>query len=160
MKITNAMYMIASSKLRKAKSEAGQDGTVFLMRSVRPWLLLKQSIPYDLSHIYLGRKKSDSLKRYGYLILTADKGLSGAYNHNIVKLVQPELDKHPEQNDLYVAGRMGRHYYRKTGANVMHNFHYTVQESVHGQSPFYDAACDRCTTKKVRSMNCISYTAV
>ena len=30
MKITNAMYMIASSKLRKAKSEAGQDGTVFL----------------------------------------------------------------------------------------------------------------------------------
>ena len=23
---------------------------------------------------------------------------------------------------------MGRHYYRKTGANVMHNFHYIVQE--------------------------------
>ena len=67
-------------------------------------------------------EKSDSLKRYGYLILTADKGLSGAYNHNIVKLVQPELDKHPEQNNLYVAGRMGRHYYRTNGCKCYAQF--------------------------------------
>ncbi|MEI3246376.1 MAG: ATP synthase F1 subunit gamma [Lachnospiraceae bacterium] len=127
MKITNAMYMIASSKLRKAKSEADKTEPYFF--AIRQAMAsIEKSIPYDLSHIYLGRKKSDSLKRYGYLILTADKGLSGAYNHNIVKLVQPELDKHPEQNNLYVAGRMGRHYYRKMGANVMHNFHYIVQE--------------------------------
>ncbi len=127
MKITNAMYMIASAKLRKAKSES--DKTKPYFHTIRQVMAsVEKSIPEGLSHMYLGRKKSDNEKTYGYLIMTADKGLSGAYNHNIVKLVQEELDKHPEQNNLYVAGRMGRHYYRKAGENVMHKFHYIVQE--------------------------------
>ena len=127
MKITNAMYMIASSKLRKAKSES--DNTEPYFFTIRQVMAsVEKSIPEGMSHIYLGRKKADHEKNYGYVILTADKGLSGAYNHNIVKLVQKELDKHPDQNSLYVAGRSGRHYYRKIGANVMHKFHYIVQE--------------------------------
>ena len=95
MKITNAMYMIASSKLRKAKSESDKtEPYFFTIRQVMA--SVEKSIPEGMSHIYLGRKKADHEKNYGYVILTADKGLSGAYNHNIVKLVQKELDKHPD----------------------------------------------------------------
>ena len=127
MKITNAMFMIASSKLRKAKESAAAVEPYFFAIG-QAMASVEKSIPRDFQHIYLRKKIGDSQKTYGYLILTADKGLSGAYNHNIVKLVQKELDKHPEQNALYVAGRLGRHHYRKMGANVMHKFHYSVQE--------------------------------
>lgn len=128
MKITNAMYMIASAKLRKAKSALEQTEPYF--DSIRKTMAAIQDDVPKIHHIYCaeGARREGADKRYGYLVMTADKGLSGAYNHNIVKLTQTELDKHPGQNHLYVAGRLGRHYFRKQGENVMHKFHYVVQE--------------------------------
>lgn len=128
MKITNAMFMIASSKLRKAKKEVEVSGPYF--SAMRETIAAIQDYAPAVQNRYYDKRpeKSGKDRTYGYLVLTADKGLSGSYNHNVVKLVQKELDKHPGQNALYVAGRLGRHFYRKQGENVMHQFHYVVED--------------------------------
>ena len=45
---------------------------------------------------------------------TADKGLAGAYNHNIIKL-EEEILAQPGIHKLFVVGELGRHYF----ANIM-----------------------------------------
>ena len=42
----------------------------------------------DVEHIYLESStvKDPAEKKVGYIVITADKGMAGSYNHNIVKL--------------------------------------------------------------------------
>ena len=40
------------------------------------------------------------------MVVTADKGLAGSYNHNILKIAEEELAKHPKRQ-LYVLGEDG-----------------------------------------------------
>ena len=93
MKITNAMFMIASSKLRKAKREVEVSGPYF--QAMRQTIAAIQDYAPMVQNRYYDKRpeKSGRDRTYGYLVLTADKGLSGSYNHNVVKLVQKELDK-------------------------------------------------------------------
>ena len=46
----------------------------------------------------------------GYIVVTADKGLAGAYNHNVLKLAEQEMAKH-KNTCLFVVGQIGRHYF-------------------------------------------------
>ena len=84
MKITNAMYMISSSKLRVAKQK---------LEDTEPYFYsLQMAISRFLRHIpdtesrYFDQKTEipDAEKRRGYIVITADKGLAGAYNHNVI----------------------------------------------------------------------------
>ena len=47
------------------------------------------------------------------IVITADKGLAGAYNHNVLKLASEQLEK-GGQNKLFVVGELGRQYFMKT----------------------------------------------
>ena len=40
-------------------------------------------------------------------MITADKGLAGAYNHNVIKMAQ-ELFEQGENNKLFVVGELGQ----------------------------------------------------
>ena len=40
---------------------------------------------------------------YAYLVITADKGLAGAYNMNVLKKAEEALNNHPDTK-LYVVG--------------------------------------------------------
>ena len=66
-------------------------------------------------------------RRIGSIVVTADKGLAGAYNHNIVKLEEEILAK-PGIHKLFVVGELGRHYFSKHGVDIDTNFQYTVQK--------------------------------
>lgn len=57
----------------------------------------------------------------GYLVITADKGMAGAYNHNIIKRVENEIKKH-ENSNLFVVGDLGREYLSAKGYNVAEDF--------------------------------------
>ena len=65
-------------------------------------------------------------KKRGYIVITADKGLAGAYNHNVIKMAH-ELCEQGENNKLFVVGELGRQYFAKEGLAVDSEFHYTVQ---------------------------------
>ena len=44
------------------------------------------------------------------MVITGDKGLAGAYNHNVLKLAHEWMEK-SENNRLYVVGELGRQYF-------------------------------------------------
>ncbi len=126
MKITNAMYMISSSKLKKSrKSLEDTEPYFYTLQSAMSRIL--RHIP-DMENIYFRTNKDKNPEdlRVGYIVVTADKGLAGAYNHNVLKMTEEHLKKcaHPK---LFVLGELGRHYFEQHGINIDKQFHYTVQ---------------------------------
>ena len=59
-------------------------------------------------------------------MITADKGLAGAYNHNVIKMAH-ELSRRARTIRLFVVGELGRQYFAKEGLAVDAEFKYTVQ---------------------------------
>ncbi|MCD7742439.1 MAG: ATP synthase F1 subunit gamma [Ruminococcus sp.] len=126
-KITNAMYLISSSKLKKAR--ASLDSTVPYFENLQYTIhhILKHTGDFEHPYFDNGRNKPEDKKMYGYIVVTGDKGLCGAYNHNIVKLAEQEIAKH-ENTCLYVVGSVGRTYFENRGLNVDAEFLYTAQD--------------------------------
>ncbi len=131
MKITNAMYMISSSKLQRAKKnylntlpyfEALQDSISRILRHVP-----------NMDHKYFDhgqKEKPESEKKKGYIMVTADKGLAGAYNHNVIKKVE-ELMESEGQHFLFIVGEVGRNYFKNKlneNRHMVAHFHYTAQK--------------------------------
>jgi len=126
MKITNAMYLISSSKMKKARKN--------LLDTI-PYFDKLQSTIYDIllraphiQHIYFNKReeiKYEDRKR-GFIVITADKGLAGAYNHNVIKLAEEEMAK-GYNNKLFVVGQVGRHYFMKRNYMIDQEFLYTAQ---------------------------------
>lgn len=126
LKITNAMYMISSSKLKKSKKMLTDTEPYFFTLQSEMSRILRH-LP-DLDSIYF--RSTDEIpeeeKRIAYMVVTADKGLAGSYNHNILKIAEEELVKHPKRQ-LYVLGEVGRHYFEERGIEINKQFHYTIQ---------------------------------
>lgn len=126
MKITSAMYMISSAKLRSAKQKLENTEPYFYSLQAAISRLLRH-IP-DAKSRYFNQHEEipDNEKKRGYIVITADKGLAGAYNHNVIKMAH-ELFAQGEKNKLFVVGELGRQYFAKEGLAVDSEFHYTVQ---------------------------------
>ena len=89
MKITNAMYMMSSMKLRKARMKLENTEPYFygLQKEISDILL---HFP-DMQHLYFdnrGQDKQETVKKKGFIVITGDKGMAGAYNHNVLKVAQ------------------------------------------------------------------------
>ena len=131
MKITNAMYLIASSKLQKVRKHVAQVDAYFeavrdtigdVLACMRSWTIRiwKQRTPDRRAE----RKKNGH--RHAYLIVTADKGLAGAYNLNVLKKAEEELKQHPGSR-LFVVGQVGLHYFQKKQVDMRDHFFYSAQ---------------------------------
>ncbi len=134
LKITNAMYLISSSKLKKARKA---------LDSTEPYFYkLQETIESVLEHtphmrqMYFDRRSNipEDKRKKGYIVITGDKGLCGSYNHNILKYTEEKLDAAADLNNcyLFVMGQVGRlHFQRriKSGkqAYVDGEFLYTTQ---------------------------------
>ncbi len=127
LKITNAMYLISSTKLRKArKSLTDTEPYFYSLQSLVARII--RHLPDDFTHPYLDFRTdvSKENRRRGYIAVTADKGLAGAYNHNVLKMVEDQLKK-GDDNMLFVVGEVGRQYFEQRGIPVDEQFHYTAQ---------------------------------
>lgn len=123
-KITNAMYLIASTKMQKARRE---------LDKTRPYF---ESIRKEIKRIFADGDQPES--RYfrdvksndakcGILVITADKGLAGSYNSNIIKLTEELLERYPK-HELYVVGQYGRQYFNSHKINLVEDFEFSAQE--------------------------------
>ena len=122
--ITNAMYMISSTKMKKAKLDLDATEPYFYMLQSTVERIIRH-LP-DMEHVYF-EKPNKKRTKIGLLVITDDKGLAGAYNHNILKLAQAYLDNAQNQVELFVVGELGRHYFAARRIPIQENFQYTVQ---------------------------------
>ncbi|MBQ3794049.1 MAG: F0F1 ATP synthase subunit gamma, partial [Lachnospiraceae bacterium] len=127
MKITKAMYMISSNKLQKAKNNRLATEPFFYGVQAQISRLLRH-FP-DIRHIYFDNREKDMqevVKKKGFLVVTADKGLAGAYNHNVLKTAE-KLIKEAEDPYVYVIGQLGYHFFLGKDIPLKEEFLYTAQ---------------------------------
>ncbi len=125
-KITNAMYLISSTKKKKAKANLESTRPFFEMneREIKRVFQSRHDVNSRYFYPKSGRKPAET---YAYLVITADRGLAGAYNHNVIKQVHKEMEKH-KKTRLYVVGEYGRRYFLRHGIPIERTFFYTAKD--------------------------------
>jgi F-type H+-transporting ATPase subunit gamma len=127
MKITNAMYLISSSKMKKARKS---------LNATKPYFEKLQSTIYDIllrsphiQQIYFDKREEIPFedRKRGFIVITADKGLAGSYNHNVIKLAEEAMAKGGNIK-LFIIGQVGRHYFMRKKADIAMEFPYIAQK--------------------------------
>jgi F-type H+-transporting ATPase subunit gamma len=124
-KITNAMYLISSTKLQKARQSLQMTRPFFeiIEKEIKRIFQTESDVKSKYFYPETGRKPAET---YAYLVITADKGLAGSYNYNVIKRANQEMEKH-KKTRLYVVGEFGRRYYQKHHIPIQQSFLYTAQ---------------------------------
>lgn len=161
-KITGAMYMISSTKMKKAKRDLEKTEPYFF--SLEDMMArVMQHMPKTGSVFFEDPKKECT--RVGLLVITGDKGLAGAYNHNVLKLAQTYLDDPKRKVSLFVVGELGRSYFMGRHLPIEENFLYTAQNPGLGRArwmterlltPYLDGRLDELHVLYTRMENSLS----
>ena len=117
-KITKAMEMVAASKMRKAQDR---------MRHARPYGEKIRNIAAHISHANPEYRHPflvprDSVKRVGLIVITTDKGLCGALNTNLLRMVLNQVkawQAEGEELDVCCIGNKGFGFMQRIGANIV-----------------------------------------
>ena len=125
-KITNAMYLIASTKLQRARQELDNTRPYFKALRAEIKRIFRTVKDVDSRYFYPPEGESPLEGAYGCLVITADKGLAGAYNQNAIKEALKLLEQHPDTR-LFVVGEYGRRFFASHGVPIQHSFLYTAQ---------------------------------
>ena len=125
-KTTNAMYMIASSKMRKAKRDLDKTRPYFdaLHREIKRVFRTVEGVENPYFYPPDGSDAPDGT--YGILVITTDKELAGAYNKSVIKETQRIITEHPDTK-LFVIGECGRRFFAKHHYPLEESFSYTTQ---------------------------------
>ncbi|MEH7522951.1 F0F1 ATP synthase subunit gamma [Bacillus sp. JJ1503] len=115
--ITKAMQMVSAAKMSRAEMNA---------KSFVPYM---EKIQEVTASIAIGSKDSNHpmltsrpVKKTGYLVITSDRGLAGAFNSNVLRHVYQTIQQRHKSNDEYAIiaiGRNGRDFFKKRGMNVI-----------------------------------------
>ncbi|QIQ20716.1 F0F1 ATP synthase subunit gamma [Zophobihabitans entericus] len=116
-KITKAMEMVATSKMRKTQDR---------MAASRPYAeTIRQVIGHlalahlDFKHPYLEER---DVKRVGYLIISTDRGLCGGLNINLFKTVLSDMKEWKDKGvdtDMALLGSRGVSFFTSLGGNIV-----------------------------------------
>ena len=117
-KITKAMEMVAASKMRRAQER---------MRMARPYGEKIRNVAAHISyanpeyrHPFLVAR--DTVKRIGLIVITTDKGLCGALNTNLLRMVLNQYkawQAEGEEIDVCPMGNKGLGFMQRLGANIL-----------------------------------------
>jgi F-type H+-transporting ATPase subunit gamma len=110
--ITKAMKMLSAAKLKRA-----QDTVVaarpFAGKMIEVLGELASRTDEDFSHPLLDVRGDE---RYLVVLITADKGLAGAFNTNLIKAAQAFMREHEGKSiEMLPVGRKGRDFFRRRG---------------------------------------------
>jgi F-type H+-transporting ATPase subunit gamma len=117
-KITKAMEMVAASKMRRAQER---------MRASRPYVEKILNVAAHISHANPEYRhpflvSRDTVKRVGVIVVTTDKGLCGALNTNVLRLVlqhYKDWQAQGEEVDVCCLGGKGAGFMQRLGANIL-----------------------------------------
>src|SRR5665213_1265595 len=117
--ITKAMKMVAASKLRRAQER---------MSNARPYAQQMQRVLASLAsrvdpsvHPLLAAREPGPDSRTLVIVVTADKGLCGSFNTNIIKAGGAFIAESRQVCTLGLVGRKGRDFFGRRGFDVMYD---------------------------------------
>lgn len=115
--ITKAMKMVAASKLRKSQEK---------VLAARPYAGQLQEVlarlaaaRVDLNHPLLEKRP---VRKTGFIVITADRGLCGGYNANMIRMTRGLLAGQTSEVGLVTVGRKGRDFFRRREVPILAEF--------------------------------------
>jgi F-type H+-transporting ATPase subunit gamma len=130
--ITKAMKMVAASKLRRAQER---------MSNARPFAQQMQRVLASLAsrvdpsaHPLLALRDPRPDGKTLVIIVSADKGLCGSFNTNIIKAAGTFVTESAQTCTLGLVGRKGRDYFARRGFEVMYEQIGIFQKLIYGHA--------------------------
>ncbi|GAB4329794.1 MAG: F0F1 ATP synthase subunit gamma [Calditrichia bacterium] len=116
--ITRAMKMVASAKLRQAQDK---------IMAARPYARkIDEMIQHLLTHspdLTDPLLQSRETQRVTLVAVTADRGLCGAFNSNIIRRTLQQIEQHKDKEvELVCVGRKGYEFFNKRGYRIAGHF--------------------------------------
>jgi F-type H+-transporting ATPase subunit gamma len=113
--ITKAMKMVSAAKLKRAQDRV-VTARPFANKMTEVLAGLADRTDEDFRHPLLDARGDE---RYLLVLITADKGLCGAFNTNLIKAAQAFIRNNPgKQIEILAVGRKGRDFFRRRGAHL------------------------------------------
>ena len=114
-KVTSAMKMVAAAKVRRAQEK---------MEQARPYTFALEEVIHhllpDIDRDMLDLLEVRDIKRKAYVVVSSDRGLAGAFNTNIIKIAEQEIDQFGKENvDLFCIGKKSRDYFKRRDYNII-----------------------------------------
>ncbi|HLL71571.1 MAG TPA: ATP synthase F1 subunit gamma [Pyrinomonadaceae bacterium] len=117
--ITKAMKMLSAVNLRRAQ-ERVTNARPFARKMTEVLTELAAHTDENYHHPLLDRRGDE---RYLLVLITADKGLAGAFNANLIKAAQAFLREHEGKTvELMAVGRKGRDFFRRRDIQIVHEY--------------------------------------
>ena len=114
-KVTKAMKMVAAAKMRKAQDRMEQ------ARAYTNSLdeIIHHILP-DIDRDMLPLLDEREIKRKAYVVVCADRGLAGAFNTNLLKVAQAEIDEFGKDHvDVFCIGKKARDHFTYRDYNII-----------------------------------------
>ena len=110
--ITKAMKMVSAAKLKRAQDRV-VTARPFANKMIEVLSELAGRTDENYHHPLLDERGDE---RYLVVLITADKGLCGAFNTNLIKAAQAFIREHSEKTvEILAVGRKGRDFFRRRG---------------------------------------------
>jgi F-type H+-transporting ATPase subunit gamma len=116
--ITKAMKVVSAAKLRRAQDR---------VLSARPYAQIIQRMLTNVAQAASERHDAETIdllvvrpeKRIQLLVITADRGLAGAFNSNVLKAALKFIQDHKDSEvQLVLIGRKARDFFKKRSRNI------------------------------------------
>jgi F-type H+-transporting ATPase subunit gamma len=117
--ITKAMKMLSAVNLRRAQ-ERVTNARPFARKMTEVLTELAAHTDENYHHPLLDRRGDE---RYLLVLITADKGLAGAFNANLIKAAQAFIREHEGKTvELMAVGRKGRDFFRRRDIKIVREY--------------------------------------
>jgi F-type H+-transporting ATPase subunit gamma len=113
--ITKAMKMVSAGKLKRAQDRV-ITARPFANKMIEVLAELANRTGENFHHPLLDARGEEA---YLLVLITADKGLCGAFNTNLIKAAQGFIRENPEKKiEILAVGRKGRDFFRRRAATL------------------------------------------
>jgi F-type H+-transporting ATPase subunit gamma len=155
-KITRTMEMVATSKMKRAQER---------VMAARPFAnvlteVISSLYSAELAERFRLLRQPATVRRAAVLVLTANRGLAGGFNSNIIKEARNLLARLTAENvdvELHVVGRKGLGYFRYVGRAVASSrTDITDRPTVDQAGELVDGLMDRFATGELDAVYVVS----
>lgn len=132
--ITKAMKMVAAAKLKRAQDRVTA-ARPYAKKMTDVLSALSSNVTDEFSHPLLDARGDEN---YLVVLVTADKGLAGGFNANVIKATQAFIKENSEKSvDMVAVGRKGRDFFKRRQTTISEEY---IGLTGRGTANYSDAA--------------------